>query len=143
MEQQATERDRKREVGGFREIVWEIVRMVPKGKVTTYGRVAELAGVPRGARAVGWMLHYTPEEAQVPCQRVVKRYGGLAGAYGWGGVYSHRADLANDGVEVRDDFTVELDRYLWKPDPEVQREIAARALRYLTDDSRNERDERG
>ncbi len=113
---------------GFRELVWEIVRCVPRGRVTTYGRVAALTGAPRAARAVGWVLHFTPEDARVPCQRVVNRYGGLASAYGWGGVRSHAADLLQDGVEVRDDFTVDLERYLWEPEQELVERFARSSL---------------
>lgn len=98
---------------GFREAVWSVVRSIPRGRVMTYGQVAALTGRARAARAVGWVLHFTPAEAEVPCQRVVNRYGGLAHAYGWGGIESHKADLLADGVEVRPDYTVDLARYLY------------------------------
>ncbi len=102
----------------FRELVWEVVRTIPRGRVMTYGQIAALLGMPRGARAVGFVMSGTPEEADVPCQRVVNRWGGLAAAYGWGGAARHRADLETDGVEVGDDYTVDLSRYVWTPPPE-------------------------
>ena len=102
----------------FRELVWEVVRAIPRGRVMTYGQIAALLGAPRAARAVGYVMAGTPEEARVPCQRVVNRWGSLAAGYGWGGAQRHRADLEADGVEVRDDFTVDLPRYLWTPDSE-------------------------
>jgi methylated-DNA-protein-cysteine methyltransferase-like protein len=102
----------------FRQIVWEVVRSIPRGRVMTYGQIAALLGAPRGARAVGFVLAGTPREAGVPCQRVVNRWGGLAVGYGWGGAARHRADLLLDGVEVREDYTVDLGRYLWTPPPE-------------------------
>ena len=102
----------------FRELVWDVVRSIPQGRVMTYGQIAALLGQPRSAHAVGYVMSGTPEDAQVPCQRVVNRWGGLAATYGWGGVARHRADLLADGVEVRDDYTVDLSRYLWTPNPE-------------------------
>lgn len=102
----------------FRILVWEVVRAIPRGRVMTYGQIAALLGAPRAARAVGYVMAGTPEEAGVPCQRVVNRWGGLAAGYGWGGAHRHRADLEADGVAVRDDYTVDLPLYLWTPDPE-------------------------
>lgn len=99
----------------FNEKVHEIVRRIPKGRVMTYGQIAALLGVPRGARAVGWALHWVVDDANVPCQRVVNRYGGLAAGYGWGGQVAHKADLLTDGVTVRDDFTIDLKEYQWWP----------------------------
>jgi len=81
----------------------------------TYGQIALLLGVPRASQQVGWVLHWIPEEYQAPCQRVVNRFGGLAAGYGWGGQLAHRAELLADGVEVREDFTVELEKYQWHP----------------------------
>ena len=95
----------------------------------TYGQVAAVLGAPRSARAVGYMLHFTSEAAQVPCQRVVNRWGRLAPAYGWGGFEQHRDDLIADGVEVREDFTVDLKQYQWTPEPELVERWALENLR--------------
>lgn len=99
----------------FNDKVYEIVRRIPYGRVMTYGQIAALLGIPRAARAVGWALHAVPSGAKVPCQRVVNRNGGLAGGYGWGGQAAHKADLLPEGVEIRDDFTVDLKKYQWFP----------------------------
>lgn len=106
----------------FRERVWAFVRSVPPGKVVTYGQVAAVLGVPFAARAVGSVLHHTPREANVPCQRVVNRWGRLAPVYGWGGAQQHCIELEAEGVTVRPDMTVNLAVYQWWPDPlnEVQ-----------------------
>lgn len=98
----------------FRERVWAFVRSVPRGKVVTYGQVAAMLGVPFAARAVGSVLHYTPASADVPCQRVVNRWGRLAPTYGWGGPEQQKRDLEADNVEVHPDFTVDLERYQWR-----------------------------
>jgi methylated-DNA-protein-cysteine methyltransferase-like protein len=101
----------------FRERVWACVRAVPCGKVVTYGQVAAMLGVPRAARAVGSVLHHTPAHANVPCQRVVNRFGGLAPTYGWGGMEQHKRELEADGVQVRPDYTVDLRVFQWHPEP--------------------------
>ncbi len=100
----------------FRERVWAFVRSVPPGKVVTYGQVAAMVGVPFAARAVGSVLHYTPSSANVPCQRVVNRYGRLAPIYGWGGPEQQKRELEEEDVHVRSDFTVDLEVYQWWPD---------------------------
>ncbi|HEX2912793.1 MAG TPA: MGMT family protein [Chloroflexia bacterium] len=102
----------------FNDKVYQIVRSIPRGRVMTYGQVAAILGVPRAARAVGWALHWVDENLDVPCQRVVNRFGGLASGYGWGGQVAHKADLVAEEVEVSDDFTVNLDKYQWWPSPE-------------------------
>ena len=101
----------------FRERVWAFVRSVPEGRVVTYGQVAGILGVPFGARAVGMVLKNTPGSANVPCQRVVNRWGRLAPVYGQGGAEQHRMELEAEGVEVRPDYTVDLEVYRWDPDP--------------------------
>lgn len=99
----------------FRLTVFDFIRSVPRGRVVTYGQVARLAGYPRGARLVGWALHWAGE-GEVPAQRVVNRFGSLASGYTWGGRARHRADLEAEGVEVRADYTVDLERYQWWPE---------------------------
>jgi methylated-DNA-protein-cysteine methyltransferase-like protein len=101
--------------GDFRHRVWAFVRSVPAGRVVTYGQVAAHLGAPFAARAVGSVLHTTPRSAEVPCQRVVNRWGRLAPTYGDGGFEQHRMELLADGVEVRPDYTVDLDVYRWNP----------------------------
>lgn len=99
----------------FRERVWAFVRSVPPGRVVTYGQVAYLLGAPRAARAVGTVLYNTPPSAEVPCQRVVNRWGRLAPTYGFGGMEQHKAELEAEGVQVRPDYTVDLEEYQWWP----------------------------
>lgn len=83
--------------------------------MVTYGQVAQILGAPYAARAVGRALYYAP--ANVPCQRVVNRWGRLAPVYGSGGMAQHKIELEDEGIEVRPDFTVDLATYQWWPDP--------------------------
>lgn len=99
-------------MASLRERVCEILRRVPRGRVVTYGQLALLAGYPRAARQVGWIAHRGGPN--LPWQRVVNRHGGLASGYG-GGRAGHRLDLVAEGVAVRPDLTVDLQRYQWWP----------------------------
>lgn len=94
--------------------IYEQVRRIPRGKVATYGQIAILAGNPRWARAVGYALHSNPDPDGIPCYRVVNRFGGLAPAFAFGGEERQAELLRADGVEVRPDGTVDLERFLWE-----------------------------
>ena len=59
-----------------------MVRRIPRGKVATYGQIAELLGAPRAARIVGWAMHGNPHGSRVPCHRVVGSTGSLTGFAG-------------------------------------------------------------
>lgn len=93
----------------FSKVVVEIVKNVPRGKVVSYGQVAVHAGVPRGARAVGWFLRQTNED--IPWWRVVNNSGRISIK---GNIF-HTADeqrelLRNEGVEVGNDFRLDIDK---------------------------------
>jgi methylated-DNA-protein-cysteine methyltransferase-like protein len=110
MEQAASERS-------YRERVLEVVRAIPRGKVTNYGTVALLAGRPRTARQVGVVLYGLREsDADVPWQRVVNAQGGIS-TFKVGHGELQIALLEAEGVEVVD-RTVDLGRYGWDPGPE-------------------------
>ena len=99
----------------FYERVYEQVKKIPKGKVATYGQIAFLCGSPRAARVVGYALHVNPYPGAVPCHRVVNRFGGLAEAFAFDGKEEQKRLLEAESVSVREDYTVDLDKYGWKP----------------------------
>lgn len=99
----------------FYDKVYEQVVKIPKGKVATYGQIAFLCGSPRASRAVGYALHFNPRPGEIPCHRVVNRYGGLAPRFAFGGAEAQRILLEGEGVEVRGDDTVDIEKYLWQP----------------------------
>ena len=80
--------------------IYEAVKKIPKGRVATYGKVAEMAGNPRMSRAVGNALHKNPDPDHIPCYRVVNSKGELAGAFAFGGEEVQRTLLEADGIEV-------------------------------------------
>lgn len=82
--------------------IYEAVKKIPKGKVATYGQVAELAGDKRMARAVGNALHNNPEPGVIPCHRVVNAKGMLAGEFAFGGTGAQAKLLIAEGVSVND-----------------------------------------
>ena len=90
--------------------IYEAVKKIPRGKVATYGQVAELAGDKKMARAVGNALHRNPDPEHIPCYRVVNAKGELAGAFAFGGANVQEQLLAADGILVVDG-RVDLEKY--------------------------------
>lgn len=90
--------------------IYEAVKKIPKGKVATYGQVAELAGNRKMARAVGNALHKNPNPDSIPCYRVVNSKGELAGEFAFGGAGAQAKLLMADGIEVIDG-KVDLKKY--------------------------------
>ena len=80
--------------------IYEAVKKIPKGRVATYGRIAEMAGEPKMTRAVGNALHKNPDPEHIPCFRVVNSKGELSGAFAFGGENEQARRLMADGVEV-------------------------------------------
>ena len=92
--------------------IYEVVRRIPRGKVTTYGQVALLAGNPRWSRVVGYALNVSPESEELPCHRVVNRLGEVSRAFDFGEGNMQIELLENEGVEFVAG-KVPLDRYMW------------------------------
>lgn len=80
--------------------IYEAVKKIPRGRVATYGQVAELAGNKKMARAVGNALHKNPNPDLIPCYRVVNSKGELAGEFAFGGAGAQAKLLEADGIEV-------------------------------------------
>ena len=95
--------------------IYDIVKQIPRGKVSTYGQIAALLGNPRRARIVGYALHVNPEPGVIPCHRVVNKEGKVAPAFAFGGEDVQIAMLRQEGVVVSDEGIVDLETYLWKP----------------------------
>lgn len=104
-------------MGEFADRVYEIVRQVPKGRVTTYGQVARLMGRPQSGRYVGFALRNNPEPStsggSIPCHRVVFKDGRLCDDFAFGGPDVQRELLEAEGVTFADDAHVDLDACLW------------------------------
>ena len=95
------------------EKIYKIVSKIPKGKVLTYKKVAEIAGIPN-ARVVGFAMHANKDIIKVPCHRVVGSNGKLTG-YARGGTTKKGEILRREGVKFLDSDTVDLQKSLYKP----------------------------
>lgn len=98
-------------MANFKDRVLEIVNSIPKGKVTTYGTVALLAGLPRGARLVGGILH--DSGADYPWHRVINRHGFISTTCLEHPKQLQKVLLEQEGVVVSKDFMINLDKYGW------------------------------
>lgn len=98
----------------MKEEVYKYLTTIPKGKVVTYGQIAEYLGNKKLARVVGNVLHVNPEPIKQPCYKVVNAKGELAKHFGSpGGIEIQKKRLEEDGVEVID-YKVDLDKYQWR-----------------------------
>lgn len=97
----------------FTARVHDAVRSVPSGRVASYGLIAELAGSPGAARAVGTVLRGLPDGAEVPWWRVISARGELTIPRAGHGRRLQRALLADEGVPVGDDGRVDMARFGW------------------------------
>lgn len=96
----------------FKERVYKYTRKIPKGKVTTYGQLARLAGKPNAARAVGAFIRSNPDAPHTPCHRVVAKDGCLTGYSLGKGISTKRKLLEEEGVSFIGN-KVDLKRALW------------------------------
>lgn len=95
------------------EAIYAVVQRIPAGRVSSYGRVAALAGLPGQARLVGYALHALRESGgpEVPWWRVINRNGFISNAYE---AAHQQARLEAEGVEVSANQRVDLSRFLWE-----------------------------
>ncbi len=96
------------------EKIYEAVKLIPYGKVATYGQIAALAGNPKMSRVVGYALHVNPDPESIPCFRVVNRYGEVSEAFAFGGKNMQILLLEGEGIEFTDG-RVNLEKHLWQP----------------------------
>ncbi len=106
------------------ERIYAVVRRIPRGRVATYGQVAELAGMARRARQVGYALNRLPDDSGVPWHRVVNARGEIsARAIPDDGRYQ-RILLTSEGVQFSPAGRIALERHLWKPVTRPPREAS-------------------
>jgi methylated-DNA-protein-cysteine methyltransferase-like protein len=104
----------------FFEKVYEIAKLIPKGRVTSYGSIAEYLGTRGSARMVGWAMNASHSDVNnVPAHRVVNRKGLLTGKHHFGGISVMQQLLENEGIEVVDDKVVKFEELFWDPSKEL------------------------
>lgn len=93
--------------------IWQVVTAIPKGNVSTYGGVAQKAGVHRAARRVGYALRGLPATTRIPWHRVVNAQGRISLPEGSVSYKTQRDRLENEGISFRTNGTIDLRQYGW------------------------------
>lgn len=104
----------------FFEDVFEVARLIPRGRVTSYGAIASYLGTRMSARMVGWAMNAAHQAVPpVPAQRVVNRNGMLTGKHHFATPTQMQELLEKDGVEVKEDMVVDFKIRFWDPAVEL------------------------
>jgi methylated-DNA-protein-cysteine methyltransferase related protein len=108
----------------FFEKVYEVTRLIPEGRVTSYGAIARYLGSPQSARMVGWALNSTKTlPTWVPAHRVVNRNGLLSGKLHFPGSETMRELLESEGVKVVNDRVENFEVLFWDPLKEIENNV--------------------
>lgn len=99
----------------FFERVYAIARLIPEGKVTSYGAIARALGTARSARMVGWAMNACHGRDDVPAHRVVNRIGVLSGKHHFEGTNLMQQLLENEGIIVVDNQIADFEKHFWQP----------------------------
>lgn len=102
----------------FRD-VYDVVRLIPKGKVTSYGAIAKFLGAPRSSRMVGWAMNASHVLPDVPAHRVVNRLGLLTGKMHFDPPKKMEELLRSEGIHVEKDQIVDFNNHFWDPNLEL------------------------
>lgn len=107
-------------VDSFFERVYAVVRLIPKGRVTSYGAIAGYLGQPGSARMVGWAMNQSHHLAEyIPAHRVVNRNGLLTGKHHFGGPHVMQQLLESENVCVSNDQVQNFQKLFWDPGKEI------------------------
>lgn len=118
MKKRSSARENSKE--GFFDRVYDVTRMIPYGRITSYGAIARYLGTAGSARMVGWALnssHLNP--AFVPAHRVVNRNGMLTGKYHFGNSSTMQQLLENEGFTINEDCVIDFRDKFWDPSTEL------------------------
>ena len=100
----------------FFELVYEVARQIPRGRVTSYGAIANVIGAKSSARMVGWAINGAGRiKPKVPAHRVVYRNGMLSGKHHFGSPTAMENLLKKEGIKVKNDKVVEFEKLFWDP----------------------------
>ena len=103
----------------FFQQVWELVRQIPKGRVTSYGAIAAALALKSGARMVGWAMNSSHgQKPVVPAHRVVNRNGQLSGKNHFATPTLMQELLEKEGIRIQDDTIINFSQHFWDPQQE-------------------------
>jgi methylated-DNA-protein-cysteine methyltransferase related protein len=104
----------------FFEDVYAVARLIPYGRITTYGAIATYLSTPKGARMVGWALNATKGNTEIPAHRVVNRTGLLTGKQHFESPNAMEMLLIAEGIEIVNGQIVDMQNYFWDPAVELK-----------------------
>ena len=97
----------------FHELVYQVVREIPKGKVTSYGSIAAALGTPKSSRMVGWAMNASHGDPTIPAHRVVNRNGLLTGKMHFATPTQMQELLEKEGIKVENDQIIDFEKHFW------------------------------
>jgi methylated-DNA-protein-cysteine methyltransferase-like protein len=103
----------------FFQKVHEVARLIPYGRVTSYGAIAKYLGAARSARMVGWAMNASHNMEDIPAHRVVNRKGLLTGKHHFDGTNLMQQLLENEGVQVHELQIIDFEKHFWDPNIEL------------------------
>jgi methylated-DNA-protein-cysteine methyltransferase-like protein len=103
----------------FFERVYDVVRLIPYGRVTSYGAIARYLGSAGSSRMVGWAMNASHGHNDVPAHRVVNRNGMLTGKHHFPGSRLMEELLESEGIRVENDKIIQFSRHFWDPVTEL------------------------
>ncbi|MDR3134291.1 MAG: MGMT family protein [Prevotellaceae bacterium] len=104
----------------FFEQVWEVVKLIPPGRVTSYGAIARALGSAQSSRMVGWAMNAAHGQSGIPAHRVVNRNGLLTGKMHFGSPQEMQRRLQAEGIKVKKDKIVDFEKRFWNPLKELE-----------------------
>lgn len=105
---------------GFFDSVYEVAKLIPKGRVTSYGAIANYLGSKGSARMVGWAMNASHIKPDIPAHRVVNRVGLLTGKHHFDARNPMQERLEAEGIEVIDNKIQHFDKVFWDPMIELE-----------------------
>ena len=103
----------------FFQKVYKVVKMIPSGRVSTYGLIAKYLGSTKSSRVVGYAMNASHQNSDIPAHRVVNRVGLLSGKHHFSGTTLMKDLLESEGVKIQNDRVVNFKKVVWDPFKEL------------------------
>ena len=102
----------------FKDVI-EVVKLIPQGKVTSYGMIANYLGTKKSSRVAGWALSKVSQNSKIPAHRLVNRTGFLTGKNNFPTQNYIKHELQKEGLNIKEDSIVNFNNHLWDPIKEL------------------------
>ena len=103
----------------FFQKVYKVVKMIPSGRVSTYGLIAKYLGSTKSSRVVGYAMNASHQNSEIPAHRVVNRVGLLSGKHHFSGTTLMKDLLESEGVKIQNDRVINFKKVVWDPSKEL------------------------